>query len=280
MIPTAWALLVCGSAWAGAWTRSSGAYYAKLGADLYVASDRVVPVGGPPSKQVFLGQQYTAYAEIGLLEVHPFQLGISAPLTVGSVSFERTDAFQTATGRVTSVRLGDLRVRPQVALHPRVPLSVGVEVKVPMYAVDGICADQGPYRDLCPRPGEGQIDVTEWLLAGATWRGLPLWGEAGVGYMHRTELFLGWDIDVELADTFVWVSNLGVNVSAWVLMAKAEGTHPLRADGITPGNARVGPAVLYTLVKGLGVEARAQWDVHARASPRGFGGGLGLSMRR
>lgn len=265
---------------AGAWTRSLGEYYGKVGVDVYVARDYVVPGGGDAASQSYLGQQYGAYVELGLLEVHPVQLGISAPLTIGSVDFERADVFQSATGHVTSVRLGDLRLQPQVALHPDIPVAFAVEVKLPLYTVDGICSEYGPYADVCPRPGDGQIDVTEWVIAGASLSGVPLWGEVGLGYQHRTEVFIGWDTDLELADGVVWASTVGGTVGPLVVMVKADGTHPLRSDRVTPGWVRVGPALLLTLGEHIGLEARAQWDVAAQVTSRGTGVGAGVSVRR
>lgn len=265
---------------AGAWTRSRGEYYAKLGADVYVAGDYVVPGGGDAATQSYVGQQYGAYAELGLSSGHPVQLAASVPFTVGAVAFERSDTFQTATGRIVSARMGDLRFRPQVALHRDLPLAVAVEVKVPLYAVDRICADEGPYRDLCPRPGDGQVDLTEWVLAGASLAALPLWGEVGLGYQHRTEWFVGWDTDLQLADAVVWAATVGANAGALIAMVKADGAHPLRDDGVTPGAVRLGPGVLYTVGGEVGLEARAQWDVQARAASRGMSVGAGVSVRR
>ncbi|MEQ1507945.1 MAG: hypothetical protein ABMB14_37300, partial [Myxococcota bacterium] len=185
------------AAHAGAWTKDLGAVYAKAGADLYSSLRYVSPFAGEedPDAASFFGQRYGVYAELGVLPKWRGQLTVSAPVVVGVHRAELTDALGVVPIRATTARFGDLALAAQVALHPTAPIAAAVELKVPMYTNGGIGADFPLYVDQFPKPGDGQVDVTTWLfagLAGASAGGGSGFAEAGVGWVHRTEWFVGW----------------------------------------------------------------------------------------
>jgi hypothetical protein len=280
-------LLVAAVASAGAWTRDVGSFYTKLGADLYAAPQYTSPATLLPGTDAsaagpFVGEQVAAYGEVGLLDraIWRFQLAAAVPLSIGHTAFESDGPFGRLAGRTVVARVGDVRITPQVALAKQAPLAAALEVKVPAYRNDSVCAGN-PYRVYCARPGEGQVDVTPWLYAGFT-KGHGF-AELGGGYRVRT----GWVIGSEgpaapLGDGPVWAVTGGWTFGELLAMLKADGVHVLGADAVTPRAIRAGPSVLYTVAPkaGIAVEARFEADVVATATSRGIGGGLGVSARR
>jgi hypothetical protein len=263
---------------AGPWTREKGSYYTKTGADGYWALDWDQAGSAVMDSDRYLGQQYSVYGELGLPTGHPVQLAISAPLTVGTVWFTRKADGQTAEGRATVMRAGDLRLRPQVAIHPTKPIAAALEIKLPMYGVDGVCDDNPQFRDLCPRPGDGQIDLTGWALVGGGFN----WGfaEVGLGYQHRTEWYLGWDTPLAFGDSVVFTAGGGASAGPVLIMARVDGNWWPDDDGVTSQQTRVGPSVLVDVAEGIAIEARSQLDVVARHAGRGLGFGVGISARK
>jgi hypothetical protein len=279
--------LLAASALAGPWTRPLGGYYAKLGADLYVAPQYVSPVAVVPGATAsgvegFRGEQLTAYAEVGLVDPDDWrgQLALAVPLTIGHTEFAYDDAFGEVRGHTTVVRAGDVRLTPQVALHRTAPVAAALEIKVPAYRNDGVCRDH-PYRVFCPRPGDGQVDLTPLALAGSS---REAWfGELSAGWKVRTDLVLGAEGPVApLGDGPVWTAAGGWTPGDLVLIARFEGNHVLGDDRLTPQVVRAGPTALYTFARkaGLAIEARFAADMWAKGASRGVGGGVGLSARR
>lgn len=161
-------LLFAGAAWAGPWTRDGGGSYVRVGADAFLADQSVLPGIGTTAVVDFTAATASAYAEVGLPLPWKAMAVASAPLNVGMVTFERRDPFFDGNGDTRVIRMGDLRVGPQVALHSTLPLAAAVEVKIPLYAVDKVCDEETVLRDLCARPGDGQVDVTPSVLAGGS----------------------------------------------------------------------------------------------------------------
>jgi hypothetical protein len=280
--------LLAAAAEAGPWTRPAGSWYAKLGFDLYIAPEYVSPVTLTPGAAAsgttgYRGEQVGAYVELGVLppDTWRVQLAIAAPLSVGHTHFAFDNGFGEIAGHATVGRLGDVRLTPQVALHPTAPLAAALEIKVPGYRNDSVCADN-PYRIYCPRPGDGQVDLTPELLAGLS-RG-KVFGEAAAGWRIRTDWVLGAEGPVTpLGDGPAFSVGGGWNAAPVLLMARVEGNFvPDPEDETTPEAVRAGPAALWTLDedRGLGLEARFMADLWARGTSRGIGGGLGVSARR
>ena len=61
--------------------------------------------------------------------------------------------------RATTARAGDLRGAVQVALHPKAPLALAVDVKVPAYANGKVGQEFMALAEVFPKPGDGQVDV-------------------------------------------------------------------------------------------------------------------------
>lgn len=277
-------IALVGLALAGPWTRELGSTYVKAGADYYVTSRYVLPAelpgagGGTFATTSFFGQQYGVYAEAGVSDRWPIQLAGRVPMALSTTTFSDETTLRTLSGTAFSARGGDLELSPQIALSRKRPIAAMLTVKVPLYAVDGICAES-VYRDYCGRPGDGQTDFTGWLLAGGSLARGRAWVEGQVGYRHRTETFRGWNTERELVDSAVFAAALGANAGPVIGIVRIDGNKNLVADPWTMEAVRVGPAAMITVWRGFALEARGAWDVWARNSSIGVGFGLGVSWR-
>ncbi|TNE88906.1 MAG: hypothetical protein EP330_12905 [Deltaproteobacteria bacterium] len=275
------ALLLPGVAEAGAWTRSLGSYYAKTGVDLYAAGTYQAADVVSTEGQRFLGWQVGVYGEVGLLKTHPLMVSVQAPFASNTLYLGPPEGGLHP--RATTRRLGDLRLSVQTSVLPDGgPLSVAFEAKIPMYANDSVGDAFGGYEELFPLAGEGQLDFTGWLLGGASFGG-PLWGEAALGYQHRTEVFLGWNGtgDLAFSDRLRFGAGLGLTKGRLIAILRVDGQKSLAADdGVTAENLSTGPVVLFDVAEGIAIEGRLAADVWARNATRGMGYGTGVSIRR
>lgn len=275
------ALIAAGTAWAGAWTRPIGHAYARLGTDVYHA-ERFVGPGGEPGEAAggaYTGVQVTAYTEVGLgPERWPFQLGVGLPVVAGRHRTTLTSVVGEIGVAASSTRLGDLRLTPQVALHPRLPLAVAVETKIPLYANDGVGGLAGPH-ELFPKPGDGQVDVTPELLAGVA-RG-AWFAEGLAGYRHRTESFVHYTTDAVFSDAVVAVVKGGFRAGPALPILSLDATRSLRRDDVSREALTGAISGLVDVVPDtFAIEARAAAELWARNTSRGWGLGLGVSYRR
>lgn len=273
-----WACLVA-AAWAGAWTKEVGELYTKVGADVYRPLAFVMPGDDEVSSGTYFGQQYGLYAEAGVVPGYKGQLSVSAPLVVGTVHTEYVDSQGTIPLRATTVRPGDLRVAAQVALHPRLPFAAAVEAKIPLYANGRVGEDYPTFSSLFPKPGDGQLDVTTWLYGGFT----PFadgFAEIGLGWRHRTELFVGWLTPIHLVDGVVFGAKAGRTFGRVLPIVGVEGVvNPVR-DTRSGERVTLYGTALIDLAPGLALEPRISGEVWAKNTSRGIGGGLGVSFRR
>lgn len=289
-------LLLADGARAGAWTKELGEMYVKGGANLYQAFRFVPPGGAEPTDVNYLGQQYVLYGEAGVLPFHKGQLSVSAPLVIGRIRADVEDPFGVTPIRATTTRLGDLRVAAQVALHEKLPLSAALEAKVPMYGNGSVGADYPIYSTLFPRPGDGQIDLTGWLYAGAS----PLpetFAEVGIGFVHRTEWFVGWDraerlaaaaqdpttpegTDVAFSDGGVFTAKAGRSFGHVLPILGFSGQLSLGDQPWTRQYVSVEATALIDVAEGLAIEPRLATEVWSKAASQGLSAGLGVSYRR
>lgn len=274
------------SAYGGAWTKEAGQVYAKVGGDVYF-SDRYVapaaPEGAVETAEVdggtYLGQQYAAYAEVGLLKAWKVQASLAAPLLVVGSRTLPGDAMGTYSIRATTARAGDLRGALQVALHPEVPIALAVDVKVPAYANGTVGQEFMALAEIFPKPGDGQVDLGAMLLAGASpWKGGFV--EGGAGFVHRTEAFVGFDTDVKLSDGARLLLKGGHVFGPVIPVVGVEATLSPAATEYTRAFASAYATALLDVVEGLAIEPRFSYDLYARATSKGIGGGLGVSYRR
>lgn len=182
---TGW--LLASVALGGAWTRDQGEVYTKAAVDVYGASRVRVAGELEDSDGRYLGTQVSTYGEVGLSKGHPVQATASVPLVVGAHRTQIYDVFGELPVRATTVRMGDLRLGLQTALlptAPEAPVALAGELKLPLYANGRVGSSLPTYAELFPRPGDGNIDGTAWLLGGAS-RG-AWFVEGGAGYLRRT----------------------------------------------------------------------------------------------
>jgi hypothetical protein len=272
-------VILCGLvsvAIAGPWTRHDGEYYARIGADGYVPRVYVNPLTGAPvdTDRRYLGVQLGVYGEVGLLKKWPLQLTAAAPATVGTLTFETAAGM----GRATTYRFGDARIALQTALHREWPLALAIESKLPLYANDRVGREQGIYQEQFPKPGDGQIDLSAFLLAGGAkdrW-----WGELAVGWVHRTEAFVGWDVDLRFVDGIAFGGTFGAHVGDAYLMIKTDGRWNPVDDDVSREWLAVGPSVLYDISDAIGLEARFSYEPTSAQAARGYGFGIGVSHRK
>lgn len=275
------ALLVSPAAHAGAWTRDLGSFYAKVGLDLYGARNFTLGGRVAGEGQSYFGRQLNLYGEAGLMPWWRVQLVASLPVVSSGTLFESKVKIPASGPRATTVRVGDLRVGLQAAVHPDLPLAVQVEAKIPMYSNRRVGLDYGrSYQELFPLPGDGQVDLTFWFLGGFAVKDTPLWNDAGVGYRYRSEWFVDWSPDLEFVDGIAFYDTFGATLGRWVPMLRVDGIVNLRSDEVTRQYVALGPVLLVDLVEGLAVEARFSADLWSRNAAQGFGGGIGISIRR
>lgn len=268
--------LLVASAHAGGWTRDKGQYYVKAGADVYVALTYVEPGTDEPVDGSYFGQQYGAYAEVGLPLPHPVQVSASAPLVIGTATGEGATVSGPLSLRATTVRAGDLRLAAQTALTKKAPLAAGVEVKIPLYDNTTVGEDFGAFADVFPEPGDGQVDGTAWLFAGAS-PSSATFVQGALGYRHR------WDASgqgFELVDGIPFAASGGVTTGSFLWMAQVDGIANLVSDETTRQYLSVGPAAMWTFTDGLALELRGATELWARNASRGIGAGIGLSARK
>lgn len=275
-------LLLPSAAEAGAWTRSLGSYYAKAGVDLYQASTYQAADVVSDDTQGFRGYQIGVYGEFGLLEIHPVQVSIQAPWASSTLYLR--EKIGNIRPRATTRRLGDLRLTLQTSVLPDGgPISAAVEVKIPMYSNDSVGSQYAGYEETFPLAGEGQVDVTGWLLGGASFGDGPFWGEAQVGFQHRTQSYIGWsdrDDELDFLDRLRFGGGFGLTEGALVAILRVDGQKALGTDIYTAENLSLGPVVLVDIAEGIALEGRFSADVWANNATRGYGMGTGFSIRK
>jgi len=275
------AILWPSSALAGPWTRELWSYYAKVGADFYSATGYVDPETGERKGGEYFGQQYGAYGEVGVSPGWPVQVSLLIPVSMGTATFRDEFRFGNSEGHATTTRLGDGRLAVQTSiLRAPAPLAIGAELKLPLYSNGDVGEEFGQeYVVHFPFPGDGQIDLTGWLLSGSSVPGAPMWFEWGIGYRHRTEEFIGWNPDATLVDSVVYRALVGGALGPVLLMGLLDGNANLEKDRFSREALSAGPTILWTFWRGLALEGRLAWELEARNQSKGFGFGFGLSYR-
>ena len=275
------ALAAPGTAEAGAWTKDFGAYYAKVGGDFYKPGAYVDPETGLETDDSYFGQSYGVYLEVGVFPLWPIQVSVSLPVSVGTVTFSDPKTFGDEKGRATTTRLGDLRIGVQGAILTKtVQLSLGLQVKIPLYSNDRVGSEFSTYQEVFPIPGDGQIDINPQLHVGGGIPTTPLWMTGGVGYLHRTSTFVGWDTDLDFVDSLTFTYTFGGSVGPVLVLFQLDGNKNFVADAVTRESLSLGPAVAVNVWRGLSISARLQGEVWAQNAPRGVSFGFGVSYAR
>lgn len=267
------------AAFGGAWTKEAGEAYLKAGGDVWSALRYVAPGETEPSEGSYFGQQYGLYGEIGVIPDRKAQLSLSLPLVLGTHHAVYDDAFGSVEVRASTIRAGDLRLAAQIALHPRLPLALSVDLKIPGYANGGIGDDHPVYRNLFPKPGDGQVDVGAMAYVGAT-SFSGGFAELGVGFVHRTEAFVGWEPGLGFSDGLRFTAKAGHALGRVLPILSTEGTLSPAPTRYTRSFVSVALSASIDVGSGLAIEPRLAGEVWARRTSRGIGGGIGLSYRR
>jgi hypothetical protein len=274
-------MLLPSSAEAGAWTKEFGAYYAKIGADFYKPAAYVDPATGEATSDSFFGQNYNLYIEAGVFPLWPIQVSVLLPVSVGTVTFSDPKTFGDETARAVTTRLGDLRFGVQAAiLKKTVQLAVGLQVKVPLYSNGRVGSEFPTYAEVFPLPGDGQIDVNPQVHVGGGLPGVPMWMTLGVGYLHRSSAFLGWEPDLDFVDSLSFTYTFGGNAGPVLIMFNLDGNKNFVADDVTREGVAAGPSVAVNVWRGLSISARLQGEVWSRNAGQGVSFGLGVSYQR
>lgn len=267
---------------AGAWTKGFGQHFVRLSVEYFQAgsyqdSRDDAAFGGATGYNAI---STVLYGEVGVSPWHPLQLSASIPVTAGTLEFEVADAMEEGSpGRATTLRFGDARLGVQSPVWDLgFQLALAAELKVPLYANDDVGKEYPNYLDVFPLPGDGQLDLTTGLLAGwAPWS--FLFFEAALGWMQRTEAFIGYTSTARFGDGVAGRGKVGFIWGPLIGMLEADGFYALEQTPFTRQWLRVAPTVMWTLWEGLAVDVRLAGDVLALNAPQGWAAGVGLSWR-
>ncbi|MEM6928449.1 MAG: hypothetical protein AAF602_16055, partial [Myxococcota bacterium] len=260
----------------GGWTRGQGATYVKVGSDLYQALRFRLPGEAEDSVGDYFAHQHGLYAEVGLSRGHPVQLTVIAPGVVGTHRTRIFDAFGAVPVRATTARLGDLRVALQTALLRDAPLAIAVEAKIPMYRNGAVGNARINFAELFPKPGDGQVDVTAFVFAGAS-LSERTFVEGGIGYLWRTDAFVGWETDLRYLDGMRGIAKLGHTVGRVLGVLGLEAQLAFAPDDVTRRFVVANVSALIDVGRGVSVEPRLGYELVAQNASQGVGAGLGLS---
>jgi hypothetical protein len=122
------------------------------------------------------------------------------------------------------------------------------------------------------------VDLGAHLLGGVS-KG-KVWSELSLGWIHRTEAFVGWDVDLKYVDGVAFSNTTGLKVGSAFLMWKTAGRWNPVDDDVSREFLGLGPAVLVDVEPGLAVEGYVTWEPTSAQAARGLGVGVGVSLRR
>ena len=170
-------LLMTAQAQAGPWVRDAGEGYLKLGGSSFVGDQYYR--AGVPTELESKASSLSVYGEVGL--GHALQLVMYLPYQVAS--------NETGGGvRYVNHTLGDLRLQVDTKLTDAFPLALSLEAKVPLYEVvseQELTGEQEAWRTNFPDVGDGNLDLTLKLQAGASLGWLGGWVTGVLGYTKR-----------------------------------------------------------------------------------------------
>lgn len=262
--------LAASAALAGPWVKEPGQSYVKTGLTFFEAEEGFNQ--GISTGLAYTGITYNIYGEVGL----PGDLQL-----VADVPFVLATNTSAAGVNYHNRTLGDARFELDYALLKDVPLTLGVEAKIPLYTplADGNATDDYPRSAAkFPDAGDGNIDVTPKLLFGYSFHPVPAWATAEVGYKARLDGF---------ADGLHWATGggifavegilaFGVYASGVINVQEDDDPSKLQTKEFTYGQ-------FYVLAQGLpvdpdlGLTLSVGRILHARNSSLGTDFGVGLS---
>lgn len=254
------ALVLCASpaALAGAWTKPAGGGYAKLGSATFVSDHGYDDRGQLVADEHFQmhAQTLFAYGELGLSD--DIMLVGFAPYVLATNGHSSGARFHTASP-------GDLMGGVQVTLlrYENVVVSARGELKVPLY--EGAPSIRGRQTarikgfprssTFFPAVGDGQVDLTGFVSAGASLPWLRGFLTTDVGYRLRTGDLT--DAAVVMATGGFWALQrrllLMVNSISVLTFPSPDELNVVVGKGFWA----VGPAAMVFLTDGLALEVGA-----------------------
>jgi hypothetical protein len=253
------------AAFAGPWTKQSGEFYVKLGESVYSADAFRNADGETIEGTEYLSATTFVYAEYGVLDGLHIQ-------TYVPLLYARNRVFDES---FTDFGLGDASIAVQVSpLKLPLPTSLRLDAKVPLYGEPPF----GPDAAYIPARGDGQVDLTAWLSAGAGTASYYFF--ADVGYQHRTSWTLSHELPGSFSDGFVYHAQVGYWLFGRAVLAiNSGGVLPFEQDEISKGYVTVGPSLFFPLTDLIALEADGYFTPYSRNSAAGWSLGLGLSFR-
>lgn len=174
-----------GTAWAGPWVPDPGHGFLQLGTTWFRSAD---PARGAATTGFdYRKTTLSAYGELGL----PGGLALTLEVPWAAARNDARDGGEQYRNR----SLGDLRLALDARLTRRLPLTFGVEVKVPAYRdpselsdADGVTAEEFPLIPSAyfPALGDNAIDVMPRVQLGHSFHPVPVWTQIAIGYRVRT----------------------------------------------------------------------------------------------
>ncbi len=101
--------------------------------------------------------------------------------------------------------------------------------------------------------------------------------QGGLGYRHRTELFVGWDVGYVFVDSVVAETAVGLTVDPIDLALTAEGNWNIAPSAVTRQALAPGLWSRVRVRRGLGLESRLSGEPWVEDGSQGIGFGLGAS---
>ncbi|MFZ9888657.1 MAG: hypothetical protein ACO3JL_14250 [Myxococcota bacterium] len=243
------------SATAGAWSKPAGGVYAKLGSSAFVSGHAYDNRGRRVDGDTFVLRAETlyAYAELGLTD--DVTLVAFVPWAAATNQHESGVRFHT-------LGFGDATLGAQVPVATWGPLRVSARVdgKVPLYrggpSVQGrqsaAVPGYGRSARYFPALGDGQVDMTSWVLGGMSLPAID--GFVGVEGGYR--LRFG-----NITDAIVALSTLGTWLlpGRLLLLVNAQSVMSLPSEdelrvAVGKGYLAFGPACMVILGGGLTLE--------------------------
>jgi hypothetical protein len=176
---------VASPASAGPWVPDPGHGFLQLGTTWFRSAD---PARGAATTGFdYRKTTLSAYGEVGL----PGGLALTLEVPWAAARNDARDGGEQYRNR----SLGDIRLALDARITRRLPLTFGVEVKVPGYRdpselsdADGVSAEEFPLIPSAyfPALGDNAIDVMPRVQLGHSFHPIPVWAQVAVGYRVRT----------------------------------------------------------------------------------------------
>lgn len=170
---------------AGPWVPDPGHGFLQLGTTWFRSAD---PARGASTTGFdYSKTTLSAYGEIGI----PGGLLFTLEVPWAAARNDARDGGEVYRNR----SFGDLRIALDKELTTRLPLTFGVEVKIPAYtdpseadAANGVSSEEFPLIPSAyfPAVGDNAIDVLPRVQIGHSFHPLPMWIQGAVGYRIRT----------------------------------------------------------------------------------------------